>query len=110
MNFYEIDTHFFVHACYDPEAPLDEQPETVMRWRSLRDGLPGPHRSGKVAVVGHTSQKTGAVLDAGHIVCIDTYCFGGGWLTAYEPKTGQVWQADEFGNLREGPPDFHRPD
>jgi serine/threonine protein phosphatase 1 len=107
-DYHETDTHFFAHACYLPDVPLDEQPHAVLRWRSLRDGLPGPHVSGKVAIVGHTSQKSGAILDAGHLLCIDTYCFGGGWLTALDVGSGEIWQSDEFGNRRHARPDIER--
>jgi serine/threonine protein phosphatase 1 len=61
---------------------------------------PGPHESGKTVIVGHTSQKSGEILDLGHLVCIDTYCHGGSWLTALEVTTGQVWQANRNGELR----------
>ena len=56
--------------------------------------------NGKIAIVGHTSLKDGEVLDLGHLVCIDTYCWGGGWLTALEANNGQIWQADRDGQLR----------
>jgi hypothetical protein len=61
---------------------------------------PGPHDSGKAVLVGHTSQKGGRILDLGHLKCIDTYCHGGGWLTALDVQTGEVWQADRQGNMR----------
>ncbi len=59
-----------------------------------------PHHSGKVAVVGHSPQQSGEVLDLGFLVCIDTNCVRGGWLTALDVGTGQVWQADCAGRLR----------
>ncbi len=46
------------------------------------------------------SQETGEILDVGRLVCIDTFCYGGGWLTAIEVRTRQVWQADRQGELR----------
>ena len=98
---YETDSHFFVHGCYEPQRPLARQHWKTMRWQSLKYGIPEPHVSGKRAIVGHTSQKSGEILDAGHIVCIDTYCWGGGWLTALEPNTGQVWQANRDGRSRQ---------
>jgi serine/threonine protein phosphatase 1 len=67
----------------------------------LRQTVPGPHVSGKKAVVGHTSLKDGEVLDLGHLVCLDTYCWGGGWLTALDTTTGEMWQVDREGQLRE---------
>ena len=89
-DYWETKTHFFVHGSYHPDQPLSGQRWHVWRWHSLRDAIPEPHVSGKIAVVGHTSQKTGEILDVGHLVCIDTYCYGGGWLTALEPATGQT--------------------
>ena len=99
-DYYETETHIFVHAQYDPYSPMDDQSPVWLRWESLSDGIPGPHLSDKRVIVGHTSQKTGEVLDLGHLVCIDTYCYGGGWLTALEVHTEEVWQADRHGELR----------
>ena len=84
----------------DSTQPMDEQPALMLRWESLRDTIPGPHVSGKTVIVGHTSQKGGEVLDLGHLVCIDTYCHGGGWLTALDVKTREVWQASQAGEVR----------
>jgi serine/threonine protein phosphatase 1 len=64
-------------------------------------GNPGPHESGKNAVVGHTSHKDGEELELGHLICIDTYCWGGGWLTALDVASGQIWQVDRDGRTRQ---------
>jgi serine/threonine protein phosphatase 1 len=98
--FFETDTHLFVHANYLPDLPLKEQPGEVLRWRSLDDFVPGPHVSGKVVVVGHTPQSSGEVLNLAHLHCIDTFVQGGGWLSALDVATSQLWQADERGRLR----------
>lgn len=100
-DYFEVEDYLFTHAAYDPELPLDQQPEEMLRWHSLREGIPGPHLSGKTAVVGHTARKEGEILDVGHLLCIDTYCYGGGWLTAIELKTRQIWQASQEGRLRQ---------
>jgi serine/threonine protein phosphatase 1 len=97
---FETDDHIFVHASYDSVLPMSEQPTSLLRWHSLRRGVPGPHVSGKRAVVGHTSQKNGKILNLGHLVCIDTYCYGGGWLTALDVHSGAVWQVDALGRSR----------
>jgi serine/threonine protein phosphatase 1 len=99
---HETETHLFVHASYQADLPLDRQPVAVLRRKSLDAERPGPHGSGKVAVVGHTPQKSGEILDLGHLVCIDTYCHGGGWLTALDVSSGRWWQANEKGEMREG--------
>jgi serine/threonine protein phosphatase 1 len=99
-SYYETLTHIFVHAQYDRLLAMNEQPVRLLRWASIRDRLPGPHISGKRAITGHTSQKTGEVLNKGYLVCIDTYCYGGGWLTALDVETGELWQADRIGRGR----------
>lgn len=101
-RYHETATHFFVHANYAPELPLAEQPDYLLFWEHLHARCPGPHVSGKQAIVGHTSQKNGRVLDLGYLVCIDTYCHGGGWLTAWDVTSRQCWQADREGQLRGG--------
>jgi len=98
--YYETSQFMFIHASYDPALPLERQFPEVLHWESVRDAPPGPHVSGKTAIVGHTSQKSGEILDLGYLVCIDTYCYGGGWLTAFEPVTRLVWQANEVGETR----------
>jgi serine/threonine protein phosphatase 1 len=98
--FHETATHIFIHANYDPVLPMNEQPFELLRWESLRDAIPGPHCSGKTVIAGHSSQKTGEILELGYLVCIDTYCYGGGWLTALDVQTGEVWQTNSQGELR----------
>ena len=98
LPFFETDTHFFVHANYKPVLPLNRQDDSTLRWLSLQDYVPGPHCSGKIAVLGHTPQPD--VLDLGHLICLDTGCCNGGWLTALDVMSGTVWQVDERGRQR----------
>jgi serine/threonine protein phosphatase 1 len=98
--YFETETHLFVHANYEPDLPLDQQPEETLLWSHLTLRLPPPHTSGKRAVVGHTPQVNGEILDLGHLVCIDTYCYGSGWLTALDVDSGQTVQADRQGQVR----------
>lgn len=35
LDFFETDSHIFVHANYFPDIPMDEQPVGVLRWESL---------------------------------------------------------------------------
>ncbi|QDT06851.1 Serine/threonine-protein phosphatase 1 [Rubripirellula lacrimiformis] len=99
-DYFEHGDYFFTHAAYDPDTPLEQQPADLLRWYSLTEGLPARHRSGKTAVVGHTANRDGEVLDIGHLLCIDTYCYGGGWLTAVDLGNRQYWQVSEAGVLR----------
>jgi serine/threonine protein phosphatase 1 len=99
--YYETEAHFFVHANYDANKPLANQEIYTMLWESLDPANLKPHCSGKTAVVGHTPQRSGEILDRGFLIGLDTYCHGSGWLTAYEVRTGQTWQVDKQGAERE---------
>jgi serine/threonine protein phosphatase 1 len=100
VDWHETDTHMFVHAGVDPELPLEDQPEVMLRWERFRN--PKPHLSGKIMVCGHTSQKSGTPKNFGHAICIDTDVCRKGWLTCYEITTGYIWQARQNGELRTG--------
>lgn len=97
--YFENETHFVVHANYDPRLPLSEQPTELLRWVKLTERFPGPHISGKIAIVGHTHDRQGEIVKLPHLVCIDTYCYGGRWLTAMDLETQSVWQATASGEL-----------
>jgi serine/threonine protein phosphatase 1 len=100
-NYHETATHLFVHAGCDPNLPMDQQPVEALRWQ-FTDAKVRPHRSGKTIVCGHTPQRSGVILDLGFLVCIDTNCHGGKWLTALEATSGEWWQANQRGELRRG--------
>lgn len=97
---YQTDTELFVHAGYDPEHPPEQWDDTVRYWQHLSAPLPGPHQSGRRVFVGHTPQPMGRVLDGGHLICVDTCCFGGGYLTAMDLNDGAVIQFDASGHRR----------
>lgn len=98
-SYIETETHIFLHANFKPDVQLEQLNDHTLRWLSLRDYVPEKaHCSGKIAVMGHTPQPE--ILDLGHLICIDTNCCSGGWLTALEVNTKQVWQVDERGQHR----------
>ncbi len=98
--YFETESHIFVHANYDPALPMDEQSEFALYWEHLVERFPGPHVSGKLVFCGHTPQISGLVADYGHLVCVDTFCFGTGWLTAMDVFSRQTWQVNREGHLR----------
>ena len=100
VDYHESKHHFFCHANYDPALELADQDIFTLRWQKLTENAPGPHISGKTAILGHTHDRDGEIVDAGHFVCIDTYCYGGGWLTAMDVESGEIWQADMSGQVR----------
>jgi serine/threonine protein phosphatase 1 len=100
-DYYETADHIFVHANFDPALPLARQQPHTLRWELLDPETAHRHITGKTAIVGHTEQKTGEILDLGPVKCIDTACWRCGWLTALDVTSNQLWQASRFGVLRE---------
>lgn len=101
LPYFETEEHIFVHANYDPELPLSEQTEHSLYWEHLSDRMPEPHSSGKPVFVGHTPQAYGRISSLGHLVCLDTACFAGYWLSGMDVHSGETWQVSKLGHLRE---------
>ena len=96
-NYFETQTHIFVHGNYEPALPMHQIEGGKLRWEHLDVIRLRPHCSGKTVVVGHTPQRDGMVLDLGFLVGIDTDCCRAGWLTAFDVSTGGIVQADQSG-------------
>lgn len=99
-DFYETSSHLFVDANYDAHIPLDQTDRTTLGWRFIDEHQMQKHISGKTAVVGHTPQVSGHVLDLGCLICIDTDCSRGGWLTALDVRQRTITQANQDGHCR----------
>ena len=102
QSFYETEESIFVHAGYDPGCEMAEMDESTLFWTHLLT-VPPPHQSGKRVFVGHTPQPGGNILHAEHVVCVDTYCFGGGFLTALDVDSFEIIQTDLHGHIRRAP-------
>ncbi len=102
LDYYETDTHIFVHAGVDPQSPLNEQKELWLFWEFLNPAQPIRHITGKTVIVGHSSQKSGEILDLGSTICIDTNAYNGGWLTCLDVISRQYWQVNIMGKVRTG--------
>jgi serine/threonine protein phosphatase 1 len=98
LPYHETSTHLFVHANASPDMPMKDQPDYMLFWEKFND--PPRHESGKILVCGHTSQKSGTPRSNGNAICLDTWAFGGGWLSCLDVATGQIWQANEKGKTR----------
>jgi serine/threonine protein phosphatase 1 len=99
LDFFETPSTIFVHANLEPGRPLIEQTPEWLRWAKLtRQELPLP--SGQRVVCGHTAQKTGEVWVGSHWVCIDTFAYGGMYLTALDVGSDLVYQARQTGEFR----------
>jgi len=98
--FWEDERHIFVHGATTRDLPLEETPEPWLLWHRINDI--DPHPSGKRVICGHAAQKSGRPLDRDFAVCIDTYAHGGGWLSALEVGSNELFQANEDGQTRRG--------
>ena len=98
LPFHESERHLFVHANAASHLALEDQDPFMLFWEKFRK-VP-PHRSGKTMVCGHTAQKGGVPANLGHAICIDTWPYGGQWLTALDVQSGTYWQCNEAGEER----------
>ena len=99
-DYHETDRHIFVHAGVSCGDAMDEQSDLYLFWEFLGDAM--RHCSGKPVVCGHTSQRSGVPKVVPGAVCIDTYAYGGGWLTCLDADTGEYRQVNLLGRRREG--------
>ena len=90
----------FVHAGLEPGIPLHQQSDQAKYWDKYEHPL--AYQDNKTVICGHTARKNGLVANFGHTVCIDTYAYGGQWLTCLEVESGKYWQGNQKGENRKG--------
>lgn len=96
----ETDSNIFVHATVHPMLLLPEQSFQALRWDKI-SGTEPPHPSGRRIICGHTAQRSGWPLAWPGWMCIDTRAYDpGGWLTALETNTDEIYQANQRGEIR----------
>ncbi|MBW2466217.1 MAG: serine/threonine protein phosphatase [Deltaproteobacteria bacterium] len=99
IDWFETDEHIFVHGLVNPALDLVRQPPHVLRWARFHREI-RPHKSGKKVICAHTAQANGLPADIGHAVCIDTYLYGGQWLTCLDVYNSKYYQANYLGEIR----------
>lgn len=99
QDYWETDTHIFVHANVDPNIAMKHQSSSIMRWQTFTGREPR-HYSGKIVVCGHTGQTSGIPAVTDGYLCIDTQAYKGLWLTCVDVGNELVWQARQSGELR----------
>ena len=100
QTYCETNSAIFVHAGLNPNLALPEQEELELYWDFLAKPVDWP--DGRLVIVGHTSQKSGTILDLGNTICIDTHAYGGKPLTCLDAISLQYWQADLLGRVKTG--------
>lgn len=101
LDYWQTDSALFVHANLEPGVPLAEQTPEWLRWTHLT-GRERPHPSGRRVICGHTPQKSGIPLVRAGWVCVDTFAWGGGWLTALDVDADEFVQTNQSGEIRYG--------
>lgn len=101
--FHELPQHILVHAGLEAHLTLEEQDRETYYYQRFHHQK--PHCSGKTVVCGHTIQGD-LPTNQGHAICLDTCAYGGGWLTALDIESDQIWQSNEKGESRK----FHLAD
>lgn len=103
IDYCKTDTHIFCHATPRPLIPMRAASDNDLRWRQLPPNQT-PHISNKTIICGHSEQRHGDVHYQAGLVCIDTYAYGHGWLTALEilNETDQylAWQVNHSSSER----------
>ena len=101
LDHWETETEIYVHANLEPGVPFENQSEQVLRWQHLT-GRETRHPSGRRIICGHTPQPNGLPSVRDGWVCIDTFAYGGMYLTAVDMETNEMYQANQSGQTRKG--------
>ncbi|NNF17523.1 MAG: serine/threonine protein phosphatase [Gammaproteobacteria bacterium] len=99
-RYYATATHIFVHAGLNRKKSLEQQDDAGLFWKKYRK--PARYDDIHTVICGHTARELGEIADYDHTVCIDTYAYGGQWLTCLNTDTGEYWQANQEGARRSG--------
>lgn len=92
LTYYETEDFIFTHATPFANIEMNQQTDEGLRWRFIPPDGQDRHISGKTVICGHSAQESGKVYHQGGLICIDTYAYGGGALTALEVTNMQVYQ------------------
>lgn len=97
-RWHETEHHIFVHANVNAMLPMQDQSDDWLFWRRFEDSH--PHFSGKTLICGHTAQKDGLPKILPGRICLDTWAYGEGWLTAFDIGAETFVQTNQRGEVR----------
>ena len=101
LPYIQLDKYIFVHAGLEIGIDLDKQNEHHLFWKKYE--TPEAYSQLNKVICGHTSRKNGEIADFGHTICIDTYAYGGMWLTCLNVETNEYIKANNNGTVEKGP-------
>ena len=96
----EKEPYIFVHAGLEAGKALEEQNDYHLFWKKYE--TPKPYNPRNKVICGHTSRKKGKIANFGHTICIDTYAYGGKWLTCLNVETNEYIKANNMGEVETG--------
>lgn len=100
LPYYETDSYIFVHAGLEKGVSLINQNKHYLYWEKFI--IPEQYSEDKIVVCGHTSRKNGLIANFGHSICIDTFAYGGKWLTALNVQSGEFYQSNLENEINTG--------
>ncbi len=100
LPYYEVGNIIFVHAGLEIGVPLNKQNKHHLFWKKYK--TPESYLKGKKVICGHTSRKNGEIANFNHTICLDTYAYGGMWLSCLNVDTNEYIQANEYGMVELG--------
>lgn len=100
LPFVETKQFIFTHATPVMDIPMAQQDAHGLRWNRLHSGAAQRHISQKIVVCGHTAQLSGKPLVESGFIIIDTYAYGGSWLTALDMHNQMTHQANLAGTYQ----------
>ena len=98
-DWFETEDYIFVHGGVEPDLDMELQSPERLHWLRFDPAQRG-HKSGKKVICGHAPRLSGHPEDLGHTLCIDTYLYGGQWLTCLDLTNGEYYQANNLGEVR----------
>jgi serine/threonine protein phosphatase 1 len=99
-SYLEIDNYIFVHAGLEKGKDLNEQNKHHLFWKKYE--IPEEYDPNRKVICGHTSRKNGEIANFGHTICIDTYAYGGKWLTCLNVETNEYIKSNNTGEYEKG--------
>jgi len=98
LPYFKWKDNIFVHAGLDVDKSLKKQSDQVLFWN--KNIKPARYKKNKRVFCGHTLQKSGKIKNFKHTILLDTFAWGGGWLTAMNVESGKYYQTNNKGDLR----------
>jgi serine/threonine protein phosphatase 1 len=100
LPYHQIGKYIFVHAGLEPGKSLEEQNKYSLFWKKYV--TPTAYSDHEIVICGHTVRKNGEIANFGHTICIDTYAYGGKWLTCLNVESGDYIKTNEMKELITG--------